>query len=284
MIRRKIINLKDIPRLRNLFLVLIGLWLLSQIADLFASAASFGLFFLIAVGAAIFLKFRQREKALFDDKIDNAMSLHENGLISYFHQTRSVDNFGNLDDAKWQAKVDIFLRTQVVAERSDYRAWRLTRQGQIAAEKVNKFTREKVAQNKVSNPLAQVDASSLTPTDYERLCGEILTQCGWTVQLTQATRDGGADFVAEKDGHRLVAQCKRYAQPVGNKAVQEVHSAVRLYNGNVACVIAPNGFTAQARREAHSLQIGLLHHSSLQAFAEQLESPVLNRLKRHAVN
>ena len=284
MIRRKIINLKDIPRLRNLFLVLIGLWLLSQIADLFASAASFGLFFLIAVGAAIFLKFRQREKALFDDKIDNAMSLHENGLISYFHQTRSVDNFGNLDDAKWQAKVDIFLRTQVVAERSDYRAWRLTRQGQIAAEKVNKFTREKVAQNKVSNPLAQVDASSLTPTDYERLCGEILTQCGWTVQLTQATRDGGADFVAEKDGHRLVAQCKRYAQSVGNKAVQEVHSAVRLYNGNVACVIAPMGFTAQAQREAHSLQIGLLHHSALQAFAEQLESPVLNRLKRHAVN
>ena len=143
---------------------------------------------------------------------------------------------------------------------------------------------KRLRKNKVSNPLAQVDASSLTPTDYEHHCGEILTQCGWTVQLTQATRDGGADFVAEKDGHRLVAQCKRYAQPVGNKAVQEVHSAVHLYNGNVACVIAPMGFTAQARREAHSLQIGLLHHSALQAFAEQLESPVLSRLKRHAVN
>jgi restriction system protein len=31
--------------------------------------------------------------------------------------------------------------------------------------------------------------------------------------------------VAERDGVRLVVQCKRYAKPVGNGAVQEVVAA-----------------------------------------------------------
>ncbi|WP_420794398.1 restriction endonuclease [Sphingosinicella microcystinivorans] len=100
----------------------------------------------------------------------------------------------------------------------------------------------------------------------------MLHHCGWSVQMTPATRDGGADFVAEKGRHRLVAQCKRYAQPVGNKAVQEVHSAVRLYHGTIACVIAPMGFTSQARREAHGLSVTLLHHSALKAFAEKFDA------------
>jgi restriction system protein len=282
--QRKSYKRASFSDLKQIALVLVGLWLASEIIKLMTSGGSFILFFVLAGVGVIFLRLRKHQQMKFDENLNNAMQLHENGLISYFHQTRSVDHFGNLDDTKWQEKIDIFLKTQVIPECRDYHAWRATQKGQIAAQKVSRFTHEKVAQNQRVNPLAQIDASSLTPSDYERYCGDILMQCGWAVQLTKATRDGGADFIAEKDGHRLVAQCKRYAQPVGNKAVQEVHSAVRLYNGNIACVIAPMGFTAQAQREAHSLQIGLLHHSALQSFAEQLNSPALSRLKRHAAN
>jgi restriction system protein len=123
-----------------------------------------------------------------------------------------------------------------------------------------------------SNSLTNIDTADLTPIEYERHCAEILQQHGWDIQLTQATRDGGADFIAEKADVRLVVQCKRYNHPVGNKAVQEITSAVRLYGGNVACVVAPNGYTRQAQNEATGLSVHLLHHSALPAFADKLLS------------
>ena len=44
----------------------------------------------------------------------------------------------------------------------------------------------------------------------------------------------------------LVAQCKRFAKPVGNKAVQEVVAGLKFYKANIGVVIAPNGFTNSA--------------------------------------
>lgn len=135
---------------------------------------------------------------------------------------------------------------------------------------MHELTAHKVSLHKAANPLNGIDANSLTPIEYERYCADLLTAKGCVVQMTPTTRDGGADFVAEKQDCRLVVQCKRYGQPVGNKAVQEVTSALLLYSGNVACVVAPKGFTRQAQHEAHAQRVELLHHSALAAFAERL--------------
>lgn len=110
--------------------------------------------------------------------------------------------------------------------------------------------------HRAANPLARVDTSELTPLEYERHCADLLKAKGWTVQMTPATRDGGADFFVEKHEWRMVVQSKRYAQPVGNKAVQEVTPALLLYNGNVACVAAPTGFTRQAQTRSARSQGG----------------------------
>ena len=118
--------------------------------------------------------------------------------------------------------------------------------------------------------MARIDHANLTPVEYERHCGAFLEQDGWDVCYTPASGDGGADFIAEKCGIRLIAQVKNYSKPVGNKAVQEANSAVRLYNGTSACVIAPRGFTPQAQREAQTLGIELLHHTELAVFAIDL--------------
>lgn len=201
-----------------------------------------------------------------------AIGRHENALVSYFHQSRREDLFGNHDETPWQKRVDTFLRSQVVPNISDFAAWRSSPIGQRAAAMVHDATAELVAIHKATNPLARVDAADLTPLEYERHCADLLKANGWTVQMTPATRDGGADFIAEKHDWRMVVQCKRYAQPVGNKAVQEVTSALLLYNGNVACVVAPTGFTRQAQHEAHAQKVELLHHSALPAFAERLSA------------
>lgn len=225
-------------------------------------------------GAWIWIRmaWRKRSHDHLMEKLSTAMQSHEAALISYFYQSRREDQFGNVDDSRWQTMINTFLRTQVVSGVIDFAQWRAGKIGQQAAKAVDDFTRLRISEGRAANPLAHVEASSLTPTEYERHCGDLLRERGWQIRMTPPTRDGGADFIAEKGPHRLVVQCKRYSQPVGNKAVQEVNSAVRLYNGNLACVVAPSGFTAQAQREAHGLSIHLLHHSSLQTFADMLEA------------
>jgi len=270
--RRKKSEIEKLFEMKVWAAPLAGLWVFGY----FISNATLGSMLLLIGILGIALFFFIKIKAFLTDrletKLDEMLSRHENALVSYFQQSVSEDLFGNLDDKKWQAHIDTFLRTQFASGKSNFGDWRNSREGQQMASRVDRFTRSKLEILQHSEPLARVDTKSLTPAEYERHCGEILHRQGWKIQMTPATRDGGADFIAEKGEYRLIAQCKRYAKPVGNKAVQEVHSAVKLYAGNAACVIAPTGFTAQAQREAHSLSIALLHHSSLQAFAEKLEA------------
>lgn len=240
---------------------------------------------LVLCGAAVFALFVYRNKVRDIRKADNERIIqqtrerlaeviheHEGALISYYHQDRMGDLFGNSDNSRWEKRIEIFLENQVVPGISNYAAWRQSDAGREAAYLVDAFTARAVAWQKQTTPIAQIDPFELTPIEYERHCAELLREQGWVVRETPATRDGGADFIAEKGRSRLVVQCKRYSHPVGNKAVQEVNSAVKLYSGNYACVVAPNGYTRQAQREATGLEVHLLHHSALPAYAEKLTS------------
>ena len=57
--------------------------------------------------------------------------------------------------------------------------------------------------------------------------------------------------------------CKKYAKPVGNKAVQEVVAGKTHYKADHAMVIAPNGFTNSAKKLAESNNVMLIHHSEI---------------------
>ena len=227
-----------------------------------------------SVGLIAFIAFRyaarKADRASLEERLADLLDCHESALISYYHQSRREDLFGNCDESRWHERIDTFLKTQLVPGIADYAAWRGSEFGRKAASAVDRVTTEKIELHRQSNSLAQIDAFDLTPIEYEHYCADLLRERGWSIQLTPATRDGGADFVAEKGSFRVVVQCKRYSLPVGNKAVQEVTSAVQLYNGNVACVVAPSGYTRQAQSEATGLSVHLLHHSALPAFADRL--------------
>ncbi len=62
---------------------------------------------------------------------------------------------------------------------------------------------------------------------------------------------------------RLVVQCKRYAKPVGNGAVQEVVAARSYWHADWAAVVSNAGFTPAARKLAAATDVLLLHHDAL---------------------
>jgi restriction system protein len=228
---------------------------------------------LLAATAVIYVWYqnnRKRQIITLRTQLKSAVMNHENALISSYRQSRSKDQFGNIDDRRWLNQIDTFLRTKVVPDQRNFSTWRKSDLGQQASDMVNRLTTEMVDAQRSTHSFAQVDALQLTPSGYEHFCADMLINEGWDVTVTKTSRDGGADFYADKDGFRLVAQCKRYSQPVGNKAVQEVVSALKLYNGNMACVVAPMGFTKQAQTEALCHQVHLLHHLELKSFSEKL--------------
>lgn len=213
---------------------------------------------------------RQAERELAEHCAARQMERHRKTLVSYFRQSIRPGPFGGEDATVWERHILSFLDTQVAPHLLSSSAVR--RSSELDAHLrayVDAWVRSANAQALRSEDQS-VDPATITAVEYEQFCAALLSRSGWMVQSTPVNGDRGADVVAEKKGQRLIVQCKLYAQPVGNKAVQEVYSARPLYNADHACVVAPRGFTAQAQRDAHALGVGLLHHSELQSFAGSL--------------
>jgi len=197
-------------------------------------------------------------------RISSTAAQHITNLSSMYLRTRRPDGFGGVDEAGWRQSVDYFLRNYVFTEWSeaDLRNWRKGAEHAVITQWLTDFV-ARSAGTRQSPRLAPVDTSQLTPRGYEEYCADILEVAGWDTELTPATRDSGADLIATKGTWRVAVECKRHAQPVGNRAVQQVHAARSLYHANAACVVATGGHTVQAQREALGLGVLLLHDNEL---------------------
>lgn len=104
--------------------------------------------------------------------------------------------------------------------------------------------------------------------EFEHWCAERIDRQGWKVQVSQASGDQGVDIIAIRDGTKVAIQCKRYSQPVGNKAVQEAYSGSRFSDAQEACVIATAGYTRSARELAASTNVKLIDADNIAQFSE----------------
>ncbi len=102
-----------------------------------------------------------------------------------------------------------------------------------------------------------------TPIEYEHLVAETLRRHGWDARTTKASGDQGIDVLATKGALRVVLQCKLYARPVGNAAVQEAIAGQRFASATHAAVVSNAVFTKAAQQLATIAGVLLLHHEEL---------------------
>ena len=122
----------------------------------------------------------------------------------------------------------------------------------------------KFIETKIKESNSKFDYSDdMDPYDYEHLCAREFKNNKWDAEATQGSSDQGVDVIARKDARILVAQCKRFINPVGNKAVQEIVAGMKYYEATEGVVIAPNGFTNSAKNLAEANNIKLIHHSEI---------------------
>lgn len=106
-------------------------------------------------------------------------------------------------------------------------------------------------------------ADTETPLDYEKYIAVKLKELGFNARATKGSGDQGADVLADKNGVKFAIQCKKYSNPVGNKAVQEANTARDYYDCDYAVVVTDSTYTKSARSAANACNVILLHESEL---------------------
>ena len=103
---------------------------------------------------------------------------------------------------------------------------------------------------------------------FEYWCAEVLRKQGWEATVSKASGDQGVDILATQGEFSVAIQCKRYANPIGNKAVQEVFSGKANLSANAAVVIGTGGFTKSATELAQATNVTLLDVSQIDDFSK----------------
>lgn len=111
--------------------------------------------------------------------------------------------------------------------------------------------------------LYQIDYK-LTGYEFEEFTKNLLIDNGFEkVIVTKSSNDYGADLTAVKDSIKYAIQCKKYSNPVGINAIQEILGSKSLYNCHVAVVLTNNTFTPNAKKLADSNNILLWDRQKL---------------------
>lgn len=186
------------------------------------------------------------------ENMNRKIYAHIEALRKKYHQLTYKDDYGIIKVDKYKKELGYFVDNVLFAG--------ITLDRQQRKEKID-YVLDYVQSNLGEQP--QLAKSNINPYDFEFKCAEVLQKSGWQAHATQASGDQGVDVVAEKNGKKIVIQCKLYSKPVGNKAVQEVYSGKDYYNANYAAVVSNQAYTASARQLAHKCGVILLSFEDL---------------------
>jgi restriction endonuclease Mrr len=108
------------------------------------------------------------------------------------------------------------------------------------------------------------DYNLMTGSEFEGFCSRLISKNGFeSVNNTKLSGDFGVDILAKKDGLDYAIQCKRSANVIGYKAIQEIHTGKDYYKCDKAVVITNNYFTKSAIEAGSRLQVELWDKNKL---------------------
>ena len=116
------------------------------------------------------------------------------------------------------------------------------------------------------------DIDGMSGHEFEDFLISVFSHFGFSAKNVGAGGgDYGGDIILENDKGRVIVQAKRYSGNVGNKAVQEVYSAIPHYNATEGWVVTNSYFTKAAITQAKSCGILLVDRKMLLGLVEQIQ-------------
>jgi len=119
----------------------------------------------------------------------------------------------------------------------------------------------------------------LSPRKFEELIAEILSDFGFHVELTPATRDGGKDIYAyiknQICSFLMFVECKKWTQTkhVGIEVVQRLYGVQQINKANKSMVVTTSFFTKPAIEESKRYEslISLHDYNDLKTWLKRYE-------------
>ena len=159
----------------------------------------------------------------------------------------TIDHYGIPDTKAWDRELQGFIKKVIAPALSDEDMRLIAPDGDLAGALALLIDERISARSAALEAQLEFD-TDMSPVEFEQWGAARLARSGWRTRTVGGSGDQGADVIAERDGGRVVIQCKLYQSPVGNKAVQEAYAAMTHYSADVAAVITNSGFTPSARR------------------------------------
>ena len=222
---------------------------------------------------------RALARRAFRRKVDAAIDRHLTALIRRRAQLVRPDAYGKPREEKWEREIDYFIEHHVEPALNPREQRLLARDFDRVAVRIA----DRVAAESGDDAAFEGFSSDMTPTEFETFCAEELRRAGWRAELTAQSRDQGVDVIAEKDGRRVVLQCKLYTRPVGNKSVQEAAAGRAHERAHRGAVVTNSSYTPSAEQLAATNGILLLHYRDLRALDALLEGNETGRPAGRAV-
>lgn len=118
------------------------------------------------------------------------------------------------------------------------------------------------------------DIDSMTGIDFEMYLKRILTNQGYTVNMTDISGDLGVDLVALGNGDKIAIQVKRYTNKVSRRAVSDAVAGMNYYGCNKAMVITNSYFSPGAVTLAKSTGCILIDRDLLTDWVNEFQISV----------
>ena len=246
------------------------LWGLTKIFDVASGLPSefWRAIIFIALGIGIILIIKSVVRNFFDVRAGRsaarkaAATISENlpSLVRRRAQLVRPDAYGKPKLESWAKEIGYFIDEHIKPQLAprEYMAFVNEQQADVAAA-----IHMRVEMEAQKNPAFATFSDDITPSEFETFCAEELVRAGWDARVTLQSRDQGVDVVAEKNGVRVVLQCKLYKRPVGNKAVQEAAAARAHERADFGVVVSNSKYTQDAEQLASTNSVLLLHYSDL---------------------
>ncbi len=120
--------------------------------------------------------------------------------------------------------------------------------------------------------LGQLQA--LTPDEFEEWVAARWRERGYSVRVAGGWGDHGADLIAEREGERVIVQCKKYrAWKVGEPALRDLYGSMLDFGAQRACIVSTGPVSAAARAWARGKPIEIWDGACVARLAEGTAPP-----------
>ena len=110
------------------------------------------------------------------------------------------------------------------------------------------------------------EIDNLSGEQFEERLEILFTKLGYKAKRTvsgSTKPDFSADLIIEKDGIKTAVQAKRWNQSVGEQVINDIYSAIPMYNCQFGMVVTNNYYTKMAKEKAKKLNITLWDRNDL---------------------